>query len=486
MRSRDPITAARSASLGADDVALSPGELRASCQLAPAGTLGYAPPGVSDRPFSPRESSTTAIDRPARAPLGVVVRVLGAPAEPASRPLRSGTIILGAGGGADVLIGSDTVSRAHVEMSLVEEGVRVRDLGSRNGTFYLGQRVETMILAPGSRLKLGAVEVVIEPDLSTLEPDDTTATSYRGLRGSAPASRRLFAMLARLEGSLVNVVVTGESGVGKELIAAGLHEGSAVSGGPFVAKNCGALSRELVQSELFGHKKGAFTGAIDARAGAFESANGGTLFLDEIGELPLDVQPVLLRALETGEITPIGADRAARVKVRVVAATNRNLEEQVREGSFRSDLYYRLAVVQIRVAPLRERREDIEVLARHFAALAGIGELPADIVETWRAQPWPGNARELRNAVQSFAALGGLPDAGPLSSVAAPAVLRGLVDLDRPFMDQRDAVSDAFTSTYLAMLLEKTRGNQSEASRISGVERSHLRKLLIKHGLLKG
>ena len=246
------------------------------------------------------------------------------------------------------------------------------------------------------------------------------------------------------------------------------------------------MSRELVQSELFGHKKGAFTGAHEARVGAFEAAHGGTLFLDEVGELPIDVQPMLLRALESGEVTPIGATQPTRVKVRVVAATNRRLEDAMRTGAFREDLFYRLAVVQLRVPPLRERPEDIAILARHFAQAAGIGELPEEILVDYKTLAWPGNVRELRNAVQAFAALGGVPDDRPARSRRAGSVLRSLVDLEQPFMQQREAVTEEFTRAYLSMLLAKTAGNQSEASRISGVERSHLRKLLVKHGLVKG
>ena len=420
-----------------------------------------------------------------RPPLAVLVRVLDVPADPPVLALRDGMLTLGAGSKANIIIHSDNVSRLHVEMKLVEEGVRVRDLGSRNGTFYLGQRVEQMVLAPGSRIRLGSVEVAIEPDPSSFDEADEQGTSYQGLLGTSAAARRLFGMLERLEGSLVNVLVTGESGVGKELIAQALHQGSSIATGPFVAKNCGAMSRELVQSELFGHKKGAFTGAHEARVGAFEAAHGGTLFLDEVGELPIDVQPMLLRALESGEVTPIGATQPIRVKVRVVAATNRRLEDAMRAGTFREDLFYRLAVVQLRVPPLRERPEDIAILARHFAQAAGIGELPEEILVDYKELAWPGNVRELRNAVQAYAALGGVPDDRPARSRRSGSVLRSLVDLAQPFMQQREAVTEEFTRTYLSMLLAKTGGNQSEASRISGVERSHLRKLLVKHGLVK-
>jgi DNA-binding NtrC family response regulator len=349
----------------------------------------------------------------------------------------------------------------------------------------MGQRLETMVLAPGSRVVLGSVEVAIDPDLASLEQRPADESSYRGLLGVSAPMRKLFATLARLEGSLVNVLVMGESGVGKELIARALHEGSNVAQKPLVIKNCGAMSRELVLSELFGHKKGSFTGATESRIGAFEAADGGTLFLDEIGELPIDMQPALLRALESGEVTPVGANHATKVKVRVVAATNRLLEDQVRGGTFREDLFYRLAVVKIRVPALRERPEDIAVLAQHFGQSLGVPTLPPSVMAQWQAHDWPGNIRELRNAVQAYVALGGLTDDEPPRSVDATRFYRDLVDLDRPFMEQREAFTEQFSRAYLIMLLEKTAGNQSEAARISGVERSHLRKLLIKHGLLR-
>jgi two-component system response regulator GlrR len=413
-----------------------------------------------------------------------VIRPIDCDAHPKVFKLERGSMTIGAGAKADLILESGTVSRAHVELSLVEDGVRVRDLGSRNGTFYLGQRVDSLTVAPGSRIRLGDVQLAIDPDWGA-DPGESAETSYRGLLGQSPPMRRLFGMLKRLEASLVNVLVLGESGVGKELVARAIHAGSTLAERPWIAKNCGAMSRELVMSELFGHKRGAFTGAHEARKGAFELAHGGTLFLDEIGELPLDVQPMLLRALESGEVTPLGANDAIHVKVRMIAATHRNLEELVRAGAFREDLYYRIAVVKLAIPALRERASDIDLLAQHFARSLGLGTLPEEVVARWRALPFPGNARELRNAVEAFAALGDLPDAPASATPEIGAGLRALVDLERPFMDQKEALADRFTREYLTRLMEHTSGNQSEAARVSGLERSYLRKLLIKHGVLK-
>jgi transcriptional regulator with GAF, ATPase, and Fis domain len=296
--------------------------------------------------------------------------------------------------------------------------------------------------------------------------------------------RKLFARLARLEGSLVNVVILGESGVGKELIASALHQGSSLAAEPMVTLNCGALPRELVASELFGHNKGAFTGAYDDRAGAFERADGGTLFLDEIGELPLDVQPMLLRALESGEVTRVGGNHPKRVKVRVIAATNRDLSAEVAEGRFREDLYFRLAVVTLEVPPLRERAADIPLLASTFAAAEGLGALPDDVIAELATRPWPGNVRELKNAIRAFAALGEVPD--PQRARAGgdlDGAIASMIDPSRPYAEQKDEVAARFTRIYLEKVLQRAGGNQTEAARIAGLDRGYLGRLLVKHGI---
>ncbi len=411
-------------------------------------------------------------------PLAVMLGIEAPGAAPRSRRLEQGSIVIGSSEGCDVVVAEKTISRRHVEIRLVPEGVSVRDLGSRNGTHYLGQKIEGMVLAIGGSLVLGQeVRLTVSADAETLEAVPPVGqSSYRGLLGSSLAMRRLFAVLTRLEGSLANVLVEGESGVGKELIAHALHDGSRVANGPFVPVNCGAISRELVASELFGHRRGAFTGAIEARRGAFEAADGGTLFLDEVGELPLEVQPMLLRALETGEVRAVGDDAAKHVRVRVVAATNRGLDDRVRQGAFRADLFYRLAVVRLWVSPLRERPEDIDLLAAHFASTEGT-TLPTEVIARLRARPFPGNARELRNAVQVYAALGTLPSLESAGPGAEPAFG---IDLSRPYLEQRDALVDRFTRAYLEALLAHTGGNQTAAAQIAGLDRTYLGRLIAK------
>lgn len=431
------------------------------------------------------EDPTATLHRgPEPPPLAARVRVLNARSSPASFSLRAGSCVAGAGAGADLVIADSTVSRTHVQLTLVPEGVHVSDLGSRNGTFYLGQRVQEITLGLGSRLTLGKTEIVLEPDLDTLDSANVDGVEYRGLIGVSPAMRRVFAMLNRIEGSLVTVLIEGESGVGKELVARAIHAGSVAAQAPLVTLNCGALARELVLSELFGHKKGAFTGAGEARVGAFEAASGGTLFLDEVGELPLDVQPALLRALEAGEVRRVGDTEPRHVNVRVIAATNRDLEQDVAAGRFRRDVFYRLAVVRFKVPPLRERPEDIAPLARHFAAELGLTHLPDDVLERLQTQNWPGNVRELANAIKAYVALGELPVVAP-NLPQLDAELSRVIDPTRPYAAVKDELLHHVTRVYLELLIRKTGGNQSEAARIAELDRSYLGKLLVKHGVTK-
>ena len=426
------------------------------------------------------------ISRPPPRPLGAVLRVITPATRATTLKLTAGTCVIGSAPDCDLCIPDVTVSRRHAEVELTPEGVRIRDLGSRNGSFYLGHRFESMVLGLGVHVKLGSAEIAIDADIGGLESDLVHPdTVFRGIIGASVAMRKLFTVLARLDGSLVNVLVTGDSGVGKELVAHAIHQGSAVSDGPMVVVNCGAFPRELIASELFGHKRGAFSGAVEARKGAFDSADGGTLFLDEIGELPLDVQPMLLRALESGEIRPVGGDTNKHVKVRIVAATNRDLEEEVRAGRFRGDLYYRLAVVTLRVAPLRERPEDVRPLANAFAQASGLTTLPAELVEQLVGRPWPGNVRELRNAVQSFAAIGRLPGTGNAIEAKLDQAIAESIDVTRMYADQKEDLGERFTKLYLQALMRHTNGHQTVAAQMAGLDRSYLGKLLARYGINK-
>jgi two-component system, NtrC family, response regulator GlrR len=423
---------------------------------------------------------------PNRRPLGMVVSVRGC--DTSFGPLRvsAGKCTIGSGKSCDLVVDHPTISRQHVELELVPEGVEVRDLGSRNGTYYLNQRVEHMTVAIGSRLSLAdSLTLQLDADRDALDEDlHYEGDEYRGMVGASASMHRLFAILSRLEGSLVTVLIEGESGVGKELVALAIHEGSGVSGGPLVIVNCGAIPKDLIVSELFGHARGAFTGASERRKGAFESADGGTLVLDEVGELPLEVQPTLLRAIESGTIRRVGEDCDRRVRVRLVASTNRDLEQEVVERRFREDLFYRLAVVRLRIDSLRDRPEDVEPLCRRLAEDAGC-DLPANIIEMFKSRSWPGNVRELRNAVQAYAALGALPRPGRSPAATLQFAMREFVDPSVPYAEQKDALIDQFTVLYLESLLERTDGNRTVAARIAGLDRTHLGRLIAKHGLTK-
>jgi len=418
-------------------------------------------------------------------PLELVLRFTGALAKPPSFRLDE-TCRIGSGPDCDVVVDHPMVSRAHVEVEPAPRGARVRDLGSRNGTSYLGQRLDQAVLAPGASFQIGPVTVTLSVDT---EPAPSEAPFegevYRAVVGRSAAMKRLFGVLCRLEKWLVPVLIEGESGVGKEMVARAIHEGSTASAGPFVCLNCGALPRELIASELFGHRRGAFTGATETRRGTFESAHGGTLFLDEIGELPLEQQPVLLRVLETGEVRRVGDDVAHKVDVRIVAATNRDLDADTREGRFREDLLFRLAVVRLAIPPLRQRPDDIELLATMLAEEIGIA-LPRPVREELKTRPWPGNVRELKNALQAYAVLGALPKAAKVRPEALDVVLRDLVDPLSEYAAQKEAFVDRFTSAYLERLLDVARGNRSVAARIAKLDRGYLRRLLGKHGLGKG
>jgi two-component system response regulator HydG len=290
------------------------------------------------------------------------------------------------------------ISGKHLKVTRRESGFHVLDLNSTNGTFLGAVRIFEVEVPFNTVLRMGETELIIEP-----RAQGQRDQSFHGIIGDDPAVRQMLELIERVAPSNAAVAILGESGTGKELVARALHLCSPRAGQPFLPINCAAISKELIESELFGHEKGAFTGADKPRKGAFEAADGGTLFLDEIGELPLDLQAKLLRVLESGEVKRVGASRPTRVDVRVVAATNRDLLAEAREGSFREDLYYRLCVIPMRLPPLRNRKGDIAVLARYFVSVYSPREqtvkLTSAALEKLLHHTWPGNIRELRNVV---------------------------------------------------------------------------------------
>ena len=398
--------------------------------------------------------------------------------------------------GAEVAVGTapanqlvltdPAVSRHHLVLSVTPLGVQLRDLGSTNGTTLASHRVEAAYVRNGSMLGLGVSTLRFESlDEQIREPLADAGRFGRAI-GASVAMRRLFAVLPHVASASASVLLEGETGTGKGLIAEALHEASGRKG-PFVVLDCASIPPTLIESELFGHEKGAFTDASVRRVGAFESAQGGTLFLDELGELPLDLQPKLLRALEERTIKRVGGAERIRLDVRVIAATNRDLRLAVNRGQFRMDLYYRLNTVRLRVPPLRERREDIPGLVAHFHEQLADGAPPPELVTALQEQDWPGNVRELRSAVERAvmlrdpALLALLAEASAASPAAGAAPV---LDDDQSFAPgvsfraAKERMLLRWESWYVAELYRRSGGNLSQAARAARMDRTHLRELL--------
>ncbi|MBL8954280.1 MAG: sigma 54-interacting transcriptional regulator [Myxococcaceae bacterium] len=423
--------------------------------------------------------------RPVRALGACALEVVKGPDKGARAAVKQVRFRVGALQGNDLQLKDPSVSGHHFELTLEPLGYRVRDLGSRNGTFVGSTRVlDGYVTSPGV-LRAGATEISFQVTDEIVELPASTATSFGPLLGQSVAMRELFAQLERLAAGESTVLVTGETGTGKELVAEALHEAGPRAKGPLVVVDCGALAPTLVESELFGHEKGAFTGATDARAGVFERANGGTVFLDEIGELPLELQPRLLRVLERREVTRLGGKGPVKVDVRVVAATHRELEAEVNKGRFRADLFYRLSVLRVHMPPLRDRLDDVPLLAEHFLQslkLPGATSLDKAAIDRLQAHAWPGNVRELRNAIERLA-----HGAAPFTSApaaAAPAGLSGVaIDLEQPFLLQKEALVNAFERRYAEALLKVSGDNLAAAARKAGLTRMAVVKMLSRLGL---
>jgi DNA-binding NtrC family response regulator len=402
-------------------------------------------------------------------------------------------VVVGADPSADVVLSDEAVSRRHCSLVPKGDGFEVSDLGSRNGTLLDGVTLVKATVPVGAVLRVGGSLIQLVPaEEAVLIPPSTRATFGALVGGSLPM-RQVYAVLERAAASNAPILLLGESGTGKELAARAVHEYSTRKDEAFVVFDCGASSETLIESDLFGHVKGAFTGAHADRPGAFELAHGGTLFLDEIGDLPVNLQPKLLRMLETGEVMPLGGRKPERYDVRVVAATNRDLDEEVNRGTFRGDLYYRLAVVEVELPPLRKRLEDVEEIVKVFLTREGrpSDELGSDNLDRLLGYQFPGNVRELRNIVTRAVALS--PPGTPFSQM--PILLSGSTykrdtecgaRADRPFQEAKSELIQRFEREYLKDLLIRAGDNISQASRISGIDRKHLYRLLESAGLRKG
>jgi DNA-binding NtrC family response regulator len=416
-------------------------------------------------------------------------------------------IRIGAQEGNHFQLTDTTVSRRHAEIARTQDGLVLRDLGSTNGTFLGPVRLREVFLGEARTFRVGQTEMEFALHDEVVQIVPVAETQFEGIVGQSVRMRELFAILDRVARTELTVLITGETGTGKELASRAIHQRSPRRSGPFVVFDCGAVARSLIESELFGHEKGAFTGAVASRAGVFEQANGGTIFIDELGELPVELQPALLRVLEQREVRRVGDRRVRNVDVRIVAATNRVLETLVKEQKFREDLYYRLAVVEVNLPPLRERIEDLQMLVHHVLQGApfdhSVKGVTPDVLQLFRGYHWPGNVRELRNTVLRaipFCAgdlidLHALPDALRSEGLTSPtastdhdppangggeaAVARSSLSL----REARDQLMEAFERKYLEDLIELSEGNLSRAARTAGVDRKTIARLLKRHGI---
>ncbi len=400
---------------------------------------------------------------------------------------QSDELSIGSNDGNDLKLGDPAVSRHHLVLGAGPHGLVLRDLGSRNGTFVNDVEVQACLVRPGARIRIGqntlALRVLDRDIEQPLAPGDRSGR----IIGGSQAMRRLYPRIEQYGRSMATVLIAGETGTGKELVAEAIHEAGERRNGPFVVIDCSALSHDLAEAELFGHERGAFTGAEVARCGAFESAQHGTVFLDEIGELPLALQPLLLRVLENRTIRRVGSSEQRTVDVRVIAASHRDLRVEVNEKRFRADLFYRLSVLRVSVPPLRERTGDIELLATHFWQIFRPGErAPASLLDHLRSQSWPGNVRELRNAVER-AALVGWTLPAPADAVApgagdAPPVTGGSTG-GLTYQQAKERAIWAWERGWITALIRDAGGNLSRAARITRMGRSHVRELVKRHGV---
>ena len=394
--------------------------------------------------------------------------------------LASPTIVIGRGT-ADFNLTDPKVSGLHAEIRLMPEGYRVRDLGSTNGTHIKGVRVVEGFIPPGTTISLGKSAITFTPLADVVDVPLWPEARYEGLVGKSAPMRAVFELLDRFAPSEATVLIHGETGTGKELVAEAIHKRSRRAAGPFNVLDCSAIPEQLFEDQLFGHETGAFTGAARQTTGVFEASHGGTVFLDEIGELPLEMQSKLLRVLESRQVRRIGSNRMFRVDVRIVAATNRDLAVEVNRGSFRQDLYYRLAVAKVVVPPLRERKEDLEILLEHFCRQLdpeGFATLPDDFLGRAQRHAWPGNIRELRNAIERALLM---PHHAELGLQVQPETVQaGFAEIDpsMPFKTAKQQFIDEFDRRYLEAILAANEGNISAAARAAGIDRMTIYKML--------
>ena len=401
---------------------------------------------------------------------------------------------IGSGANNDLVIQDSTVSRRHCEIEMSPDGYRIRDLGSTNGTLVQGVRVTEAFLGQGTEFQLAETRVIFCPLQEMMEYALSDKGSFGSLLGRSVAMRHVFHQAETFAPTDSTVLIEGETGTGKEILAEEIHRHSKRRDRPFIVIDCASLAKDIIESELFGHKKGAFTGAMTERVGAFEHADGGTVFLDEIGDLSPGLQPKLLRVLEKREIKRLGTNEPRSINVRIICATNHRLRAEVNSGRFREDLYFRLSVAHIDIPPLRKRKEDIPLLVekflRDFCGEDALSQIESfeKTVQAFRNHEWPGNVRELRNLVEIGCHTGRRPI--NLAAFLYPGRIRTEeqnrsrgFQADRPFKEAKNELIAEFEQQYLRDLLALHEGNVSKAAREAGIERAYLQRLIRKHGL---
>ena len=405
-------------------------------------------------------------------------------------PIDVDPLVVGRAEGAHVVLDDPEISALHCELRATTEGVVLRDLGSTNGTFIGKIRVRDVLLGERTEITVGQTHLVVEPT-GKKRVDVGFSASFGSLVGTSPKMRRLYGVLEKVAPTPLSLLILGETGTGKEVVAKSVHEASPRKNGPFVVVDCGSIPPTLAESLLFGHEKGAFTGANERRRGALAEASGGTLFLDELGELPIELQPKLLRALAERAVKRVGASAFEPIDVRVLAATRRDLGVEMNAGRFRSDLFFRIAQVRIEMPPLRERLMDIPEVVTAVCARQNLAD-KADAVIAWidknlSQHDWPGNVRELVNVAEVAATLADSPEAiDDVLTLARPegrASFGGAVASDSGFTEAKRASIAAFERSYFGELSETTKGNVSEMARRAGMERHHVRAYLRKYGI---
>src|SRR5262249_32063099 len=376
------------------------------------------------------------------------------------------------------------------ELRAVSEGILVKDLGSTNGTFIGPVRVREAVVTTLTELTVGATRVAIEPSAKR-RVDVGFADRFGPLVGTAPKMRRVCGILEKVVATPLSVLILGETGTGKEVVAKSIHDASPRKAGPFVVVDCGSIPPTLAESLLFGHEKGSFTGATERRKGALAEAHGGTLFLDELGELPLELQPKLLRALAERQVKRVGGNTFEPIDVRVLAATRRDLGAEMNAGRFRSDLFFRIAQVRVELPPLRERLGDLSLLIEDICARVGRPQ-HAKVVEQWISQrmgsyDWPGNVRELGNVASVAATVADTANAiDDVLTIARDTPGEAPKLAATAFSEAKRQAIAGFEREYFTSLARGAKGNVSEMARQSGMERHHVRAYLRKYGIEKG